>query len=161
MSRDTSTSRFPSRQTLQPADPLWQLAPVRDAEGAALADFMLLIPRLRDRGPAFAEYAVQSLRRACVTFGGQVYFADMNMRTGAIWVSVEARPGLCAEVAREILRELPEAVMIGGQLAMLGSGIAPRREARRSVRHLLVSISRIPRRVARRLLLSPRGSGTR
>jgi hypothetical protein len=32
-----------------PSTPLWQVAPTRDSEGQLLTDFMMLIPRLRDK----------------------------------------------------------------------------------------------------------------
>lgn len=148
---------MPRKGAYQAARPLWQVAPSRDAEGEAVADFMLLVPRLRERGPAFAEQAAQAVRRVCEQFAGRVHFADLNLRTGAIWISVDATPGLCREVASAIRLRLPEAVTVGGQMGPLRGELTAVSACGQRVNWL----SRIRQRVARRLLPSQRDSGTR
>lgn len=157
MERQQAQNGVPSSQAYRAAEPLWRIAPARDDSGESLADFMLLVPRMRARGPAFATHASQVLRRVCATFDGQVRFADLNLHTGAIWVSVEATPGLCARVARAIRAELPQALTVGGQLGALRSELSLGPAAWRLFRR----VSRIRQLVVRRLLPSARDSGSR
>jgi len=42
-----------------------------------------------------------------------VHFADLNLRLGLVWISVESRPGLIPQLAAEIRRRIPEAVLVG------------------------------------------------
>lgn len=112
---------LPDTRRYGPAGPLWQLAPAYDPEGVASADFMMLIPRLAQRGPGFVEQAARCLREVCEEFGERVLFADLNFHTGAVWISVRAQPGLCADVARAVRRELPQALTVGGQLGAMSA----------------------------------------
>lgn len=144
----------PTSHRYAPAAPLWRLVPVSDADGAPAADFMMVIPRLSRRGAAFAAYATSRLRAVCEAFGEQVLFADINHATGAIWISVPARPGLCADVASAIRRELPEALSVGGQLVAM-RGLAPGGRGWRAW------ISRIPRLGVRLRALCPPDSDPR
>jgi len=157
MQQENSQSKTPRLGGFTAAEPLWQLAPARSAQGRPVADFMMLIPRLRHRGPAFAEHAAQVLQAICRRFDDQVYFADLNLRTGAIWVSVAARPGLCREVAGAIRAELPQALTVGGQLGAVQGGLIAVDVYHRA----FARISRIRQRVLRRLLPSPPDSGIR
>jgi hypothetical protein len=134
---------------------LWRLAPAYDPEGGASADFMMLIPRLSQRGPAFVEHATGCLREVCDGFGERVLFADLNFRTGAVWISVRAQPGLCAEVARAVRQKLPQALTIGGQLGAMNA--VPALAAPR----WRVWISRIPRLGGRLRALCLPGSDSR
>lgn len=153
MERLSDNKSLPRADRLQAASPLWQIAPVRDAEGALLADFLLLIPRLEKRGAAFAEHAAQRIRAVCEGFGEQVVFAELNAATGSVWVSVQAQPGLCAQVARAIRAELPEVRLVGGQIESAGELVVQARWWQR--------LSRIRLRAWRRLLPCPPDSVAR
>jgi len=157
MQHQNSQSKAPSLGGFTAAAPLWQLAPSRGPQGRPVADFMMLIPRLRHRGPAFAEHAAQVLQGICRRFDEQVYFADLNLRTGAIWISVAARPGLCRQVAGAIRAELPQALTVGGQLGAIQGELMMVDVYRQA----FAGISRIRQRVVRRLLPSPPDSGIR
>lgn len=157
MNPNPDSTGLPRCGICRPAGPLWQIVPVRDNGGRSLADFMLLVPRMRSRGAVFAEYAAQAVRRACRTFDGKVFFAELNQATGVIWVSVLAEPGLCARVASAIRIELPEALLVGGQLGVVPGSSESLPETRwlsRMVRH-------IHRRVVRRLLPCPPDNAAR
>lgn len=116
----------------------------------------MLIPRLASRGPAFFEHSAAALCRVCEAFGERILFADINRRTGVLWISVQANPGLCAEVAYAIQRELPQALTVGGQLNAFyaRSGLLER------LRNHAV-VSRIPRLGARLRALCLPGSAAR
>lgn len=114
----------PAGASLQPAGPLWRQVPVRDARGRPLSDFMLLLPGVRGRRAQRELWAAQ-LQAVLGEFGERVAFADLNLRLGLLWVSVQAEPGLNAEVALAIQRRLPGARLVGAQFA------PPRRRAAR------------------------------
>jgi len=125
---------------LYPACPLWQLAPVKAEDGGALADFMMLIPGLAGRPAAYRDQVAASVQAVCASFGRRVAFADLNYGINVLWVSVAAEPGLAGQVAQAIRQQVPEALLIGGQLgAPAGVPVAAgtyagwRRRARRIV----------------------------
>lgn len=138
-----------------PAEPLWRLAPVRDAEGQPVADFMMVIPGLKRRGAAYRESVGLRIAEVCEGFADQVVFADLNTSTGALWLSVEAQPGLCARVGAAIHQAVPEALMVGGQLGAVSAQLTVAEVWRERLTRLMPGISRIHRRVLHRLSLSP------
>lgn len=102
----------------KPGQPLWQIAPTRDAAGQRLTDFMMLIPRLRER-PAGeierASFAIQTV----LAMHQDVVFADLNLKLNVLWVSLRPRPGAIAELAAAIRLRVPEAVLIAHQSFVL------------------------------------------
>ncbi len=110
-------ARPPARAAcLNPAQPLWQVAPVRDEEGRALADFMMLIPGLGARSALCRDQVTEAIRDVCASFGERVAFANMDFSINVLWVSVAAEPGLTGSVARSIRQRVPDALLVGGQL---------------------------------------------
>jgi hypothetical protein len=105
---------------MAPAQPLWRLAPTRDGDGRSLADFMMLIPGLAARPGICRESVTASIREVCESYGDRVAFADVNFAINVLWVSVLAEPGLSGRVARSIRERVPDALLVGGQLATGG-----------------------------------------
>ena len=99
-----------------PALPLWQLAPTRGADGRCLADFMMLIPGRAARPRASRDRVAAVIREVCESYGERVAFADINYAINVLWVSVAAEPGLGGQVARAIRQQVPDALLVGGQL---------------------------------------------
>jgi len=99
-----------------PAQPLWRLAPTRGDDGHSLADFMMLIPGLAARPQACREQVSAAIREVCESYGDRVAFADINLAINVLWVSVAAEPGLGGRVARSIRQQVPDALLVGGQL---------------------------------------------
>ena len=98
---------------LKPAAALWHDAPTRAADGTAVGDFMLLMPQLRGASDATLQVLTGQLTTILTQFGDRVLFADLNFRLGVLWVSVQARPGLCAEVAEAVQSRLPGTRLVG------------------------------------------------
>lgn len=123
---------------INPAEPLWRLAPTRDEDGQSLADFMMLIPHLGECPAAVRECIGERIRDVCATFGERVAFADLNYSLNVPWISVAAEPGLAGKVAQAIRARVPEARLIGGQLGAVPSGlvISPGRRVWRHLRSL-------------------------
>lgn len=94
-----------------PGIPLWQLAPTRDSAGHRLTDFMMLIPRLRNRSPAEIELASRNIQ-AVLELHQDVVFADLNLRLNLLWVSLRPRPGAIGELVAAIRLRVPEAVLV-------------------------------------------------
>lgn len=90
---------------------LWQLAPTRDSAGHRLTDFMMLIPRLRNRPPAEIEQASRDIQSA-LELHQDVVFADLNLKLNLLWVSLRPRPGAIGELVAAIRLRVPEAVLV-------------------------------------------------
>lgn len=97
---------------LFPGGDLWRYAPVRDAQGRALCDLMMLIPGLK-KGQNLPIIIRHQLQDVLESFGDQVMFADLNIRLGILWISVTPEPGLCAEVADAIHARIEGARLVG------------------------------------------------
>ncbi|MES9926997.1 MAG: hypothetical protein ABW158_02690 [Candidatus Thiodiazotropha sp. 6PDIVS] len=105
-----------SQSRWQPSAPLWQRAPNKQADGAALADLMMLIPGLKDYSEVKFIHLQKMLEAVVSEFGEKIVFTDINLKLNVVWVTVLPEPGLCREVALAIRKRVPEAVMVGNQL---------------------------------------------
>lgn len=106
----TSTTQVSTACAL-PGLPLWQIAPTRDSSGRLLTDFMMLIPRLRNRPEAEIERASRDIQ-AVLALHQDVVFADLNLKLNLLWVSLRPRPGVISELAAAIRLRVPEAVLV-------------------------------------------------
>lgn len=98
--------------SLQPAEPLWKRAPTRDEDGVALSDFMMIIPRLRDKPRHVLESTVQRIEDVLRCYQKSVVFADLNLGLNVLWVSVRPVPGICLELPTAIKLQVPEALLV-------------------------------------------------
>ncbi len=98
----------------EPGQPLWQVAPTRDASGERLTDFMMLIPRLRERPASEIERTSHAIQTV-LALHQDVVFADLNLKLNLLWVSLRPRRGAIAELAAAIRLRVPEAVLIAHQ----------------------------------------------
>lgn len=94
-----------------PGLPLWQVAPTRDLAGKRLTDFMMLIPRLRNRPQIEIERASREIQ-AVLALHQDVVFADLNLKLNLLWVSLRPRPGAISELAAAIRLRVPEALLV-------------------------------------------------
>lgn len=98
--------------SLQPAEPLWKRAPTHDEDGVALSDFMMIIPRLRDKPRHVLESTVQRIEAVLRCYQKSVVFADLNLGLNVLWVSVRPVPGICLELPTAIKLQVPEALLV-------------------------------------------------
>jgi len=98
----------------QPGEPLWRIVPTRDEYGHLLTDFMMLIPRLKEKSAREVERTADHIR-AILTLHSEVVFADLNLAINLLWVSLRPKRGAMAEIAAAIRLRVPEAVLIGNQ----------------------------------------------
>jgi hypothetical protein len=107
-------ANFPRRRAtgFEPAEPLWQRVPLRDEDGRALGDFMMLIPGLRRRPAHAIEAVVRDILDVLHCHESTVVFADLNLKLEVLWVSVRPRPGACLALAAAIHTRIPGAKLI-------------------------------------------------
>ncbi len=105
-----STTLSPTT-TAEAGRPLWQVAPTRDQSGQRLTDFMMLIPRLRERSHGEIERASHEIQ-SLLALHQDVVFADLNLKLNLLWISLRPRPGAIAELVAAIRLRLPEAVLV-------------------------------------------------
>ncbi|MCB1876293.1 MAG: hypothetical protein KDH88_09990 [Chromatiales bacterium] len=98
-----------------PGEPLWKRAPTRDADGHCVSDFMMLIPKLRERPQGYVRGVMNSIQRVFDAYGERVLFADLNLKLNVLWVSVRPIPGICLEMAAAIKTQVPEAVLVASR----------------------------------------------
>ena len=97
---------------LHPAEPLWKRVPTRDEQGRPLSDFMMIIPRLRNRPRHLLERTVSAIEDVLASYGRTVVFADLNVQLNILWVTVRPVPGICLELPTAIKMRVPEALLV-------------------------------------------------
>lgn len=103
---------------VRPAEPLWKRVPTRDESGRLLADFMVLIPKLKSRPNQYIQSAVAYIKAVLARYE-EVVFADVNLELNVLWVSHRYRPGLMLEIASALKLRLPEAVLVAHQCPVI------------------------------------------
>ena len=97
-----------------PAEPLWRIVPTRDENGRLLTDFMMLIPKLRDKSASEVERTSGHIH-SILTLHSEVVFADLNLALNLLWISLRPKRGAMAEIAAAIRLLVPEAVLVANQ----------------------------------------------
>ena len=97
---------------LEPAEPLRKRVPMRDEQGRALNDFMMLFPGLRDQPNHRIEEVVIAIQGVLAHFEHAVIFAELNIRLNLLFVSVRPITGLPFEFADTIQGLVPDAKLV-------------------------------------------------
>lgn len=105
---------------LCPDEPLHKRVPTRDTEGQRLADFMMIIPRLRDKPEAALRDTVAELEHVLGVYHRIVVYADLNLRLNVLWVSLKPVPGKSLELATAIKARVPEALLVANKREAMG-----------------------------------------
>jgi hypothetical protein len=103
---------------LEPAEVLWKRVPTRAADGRPLSDFMMILPRLRDRPRAQIVETLTAIGFTLHQYGEVVVFADFNLKLNLLWVSVKPIPGICLELPAAIQARVPEALLVADRVSM-------------------------------------------
>ena len=101
---------------LEPAEPLWKRVPTRGEDGRPLSDFMMLIPRLRDRPRSEFMRTVERIQGVFDHYRHAVVFADLNMRLNVLWVSVRPIPGIILDLSTALNYAVPEARLVAQKI---------------------------------------------
>jgi hypothetical protein len=100
------------RAGLEQVEPLRKRVPLRDEHGRALADFMMIIPGLRNRPQRLIQRCIREIQAVCARFGDVVVFVELNLKLNLLWISHRARPGICGEIAAAVQERIPEALLV-------------------------------------------------
>jgi hypothetical protein len=104
---------------MSPAEPLWKIAPTRDENGDRVSDFLMIIPRLRQKPDIHIKRTLNDIERALKQFNTDIVFANMDMKLNTLWVSFRSEPGLFMKIATAIKLQVPEAVLVGDMSSRL------------------------------------------
>jgi hypothetical protein len=105
---------------LSPDEPLHKRVPTRDREGQRLADFMMIIPRLKDKPEPALRETVAELEYVLGVYQRIVVYADLNLRLNVLWVSLKPVPGKSLELATAIKARVPEALLVANKREAMG-----------------------------------------
>lgn len=96
---------------MEPGEPLYKYVPTKGSDGRSLADFMMLIPKLRTRPQHEINKTLQNLQTALEKYD-DVVFVNINLKINVLWVSINARPGLIFRIVGSIHELVPEALLV-------------------------------------------------
>jgi len=103
----------PIKQILFTHSPLWMRAPSHDENDNLYSDFMLLIPGLGKRTAVDLEGKIQLIKETVNQFTAVVVYADINTKLNILWVSHKSIPGVSRPIIAALLKNIPEAKIIG------------------------------------------------
>jgi hypothetical protein len=95
-----------------PNTPLWQRVPTKDQDGTRLSDFMMIIPKLKQRSSTYRRKVLEALIEILQQYEKIVVFADLNLKLNVLWVSVRPIKGACLEIPTAIKAVVPEALLV-------------------------------------------------
>ncbi len=95
-----------------PALPLYKRAPREDEDGRPLSDFMMIIPKLRDRPDHLVRETVSRIERVLNRFTHAVVFADLNLKLNVLWVIVRPEAKVSWRLPAAINNAVPEALLV-------------------------------------------------
>ncbi len=109
-------SRQPNALPVQAAEPLWKRVPTHGEDGRPLSDFMMLIPRLKQKPSRECARSVEAMQCVLERYRHVVVFAELNLPLNLLWVSVRPVPGMCLELATAIKLTVPEALLVAQKM---------------------------------------------
>ncbi len=98
---------------LNPAEPLWKLAPTRDEDGGPVSDLLLIIPKLKTKPEQYIKDTLANIEFALKQYRNEVLFANLDMKLNTLWVSFKAVPGVYVDIVLTLKTNIPEAVLVG------------------------------------------------
>jgi hypothetical protein len=97
---------------MMPSSPLYKRAPREDENGKPLSDFMMIIPKLRNRPEHLIQDTVTRIERVLKRFTHAVVFADLNLKLNVLWVVVRPEAKVCWRLPAAINNAVPEALLV-------------------------------------------------
>ncbi len=99
-------------EVLEPTEPLWKRAPTRDENGRAVSDFRMIIKGLKKRSSFEIQSRLKIIQSVLALHQNVVLFADLNLKTNLLWVSLRAAHLQDMDIAAEIHHLIPEAKVL-------------------------------------------------
>jgi len=98
---------------LEPAEPLYKLAPTRDENGGPVSDLLMIIPKLKTKPEQYIKDTLANIEFALKQFSDEILFANVDMKLNTLWVSFKAVPGVYGQIVSTLKTNVPEAVIVG------------------------------------------------
>lgn len=98
---------------INPAEPLWKLAPTRDEDGGPVSDLLMIIPKLKTKPEHYIKDTLANIDIALKQYSNEILFANVDMKLNTLWVSFKAVPGVYANLVSTLKINVPEAVLVG------------------------------------------------
>jgi hypothetical protein len=111
-SRKNNPHNLQASASVLPAAPLYKRAPREDEYGNPLGDFMMIIPKLRNRPQPLIRDTIRRIETVLNRYTGEVVFVDLNLKLNVLWVIVRPREGICWDLPMEINHAVPEALLV-------------------------------------------------
>lgn len=103
---------LPRSLDVMPSLPLYKRAPREDEHGRPLSDFMMIIPKLRNRPEHLIEETVAKIERVLNRYTHAVVFADLNLKLNVLWVIVRPEAKVSWRLPAAINNAVPEALLV-------------------------------------------------
>jgi hypothetical protein len=103
----------------EPAQPLWKIATTRDENGDRVSDFLMIIPKLRQKPKKYIQRTLNEIDVVLKQFHRSVVFANLDMKLNTLWISFKPEPGLFMDIAAAVKLRVPEAVLVGDMSSRL------------------------------------------
>ena len=97
---------------IQHSEPLWKRAPTRDNSGKPYADFMMIIPGLKNFEATRLNDIINKMGGVLKHYENEIIMADLNLKINVLWVTLEPHIGLSTEIAALIHHVVPEAKLV-------------------------------------------------
>jgi hypothetical protein len=97
---------------LDASEPLRKRAPITDADGKALSDFMVIFPGLRKKSALRIQNTTNEIHTILSSFGDTVVFAELNLALNLLWVSIRPVAGIRFEIAEALRSRIPSARLV-------------------------------------------------
>jgi len=107
-----TSPKLPRSTEVMPALPLYKRAPREDEHGRPLSDFMMIIPKLRNRPEHLIEETVAKIERVLNRYTHAVVFADLNLKLNVLWVIVRPEARVSWRLPAAINNAIPEALLV-------------------------------------------------
>lgn len=104
---------------INPAEPLWKLAPTRDEDGGPVSDVLMIIPKLKTKPELYIKDTLANIEFALKQFSDEILFANLDMKLNTLWVSFKAVPGVYVKIVDTLKINIPEAVLVGDMRSRL------------------------------------------
>ena len=106
-----------TKHKFQTAEPLWKRVPTRDHTGKPYADFMMLIPGLKNFEPFYLRETINKVETVLKIYEKDIILADLNLKINVLWVTLKPNIGLSSEIAALIHHVVPQAKLVSQHTA--------------------------------------------
>ncbi|MFO7602787.1 MAG: hypothetical protein R6X06_03120 [Gammaproteobacteria bacterium] len=97
---------------LHPAAPLYERIPKRGQGGARLNDLLMIFPGIKTRPVLQQQNLIRKIETLLRPYAQVIVLAELNLKLGTLWLSIEPGPGLGAEIAAWLHHHIPESRLV-------------------------------------------------